>query len=105
VGEFKQRMGELSKRHPALGGISGFPHSHLGFTYVNNTVNPRVYVVVGVEDYAGRSGTPISLPVDGKKVDGTDFVTSLRVEGTDSELKQEIEVAYAALILKLKTMK
>jgi hypothetical protein len=103
VGDFRQELVALSAHYPALAGIESFTYTHLGFSYVNNTVIPRVHIAVGVED--ASVGPIAAIPVGGKQIPGTSFVVALQLECADTDLRQKIEDAYTHLMDNLKMVK
>lgn len=103
VSDFKQELVALSTQYRDLADIDSFPHTELGFTYVNNAIDPRVHIAVSVEDLpAGVS--PVKA-VGAERIAGTNFETALQLECADAELKKKIEDAYSHLKDRLKTVK
>ena len=107
VGEFKEGLAQLSKRYPELQGVETFDHSYVGFVYVNNSVSPRVRIVLAVSD--GPLDQIRVEHVGGwEELKDIEVVCALRLEtGPNTELKAEVEKLYrdfkAALIEKLNT--
>jgi len=106
AGEFKEGLAQLSKRYPELEGVEQFDHTYLGFTYVNNSVTPRVYIVLAVEDGLLAK---VPVPVDGwEELKDIEVVCKLQLEtGPNTKLKAEVEKLYtvfkAALTEKFNT--
>jgi len=101
VHDFKERLVALESQYATLAGVRDFPHSDLGFEFVNNAIEPRLYIAVPVEDTAA-GGEPQVLPVGAEKIDRTSFITALQMECCDPDLRREIEKAYGLLRLDLK---
>ena len=96
VEKFKQRLIDLEAEFPALAGVGSFEHSYLGFTFVNNAVEPRLHIAVSVQDVP-RGSKPATEAVGEQEIAGTPFVTALQLQCSDPRLKQRIEEAYGLL--------
>ena len=105
VGEFKEGLARLSKRYPELQGVEQFTHTYLGFTYVNNTVTPRVHISLKVLEgplERMRGGPAIGW----EELKDVGLICALQLEaGPNAELRAEVEKLYiafkAALVEKL----
>ena len=95
VHDFKQRLVALESKYPALAGVGDFPYSEHGFTFVNNAIDPRLHISVGVDDTF--FSTKRTTAVGEQNLEGTSFTTVLEMECSNPRLKQEIESAYALL--------
>ena len=93
VADFKAGLVSLSQSHPELGGVEQFDHTHLGFTFVNDNVTPRVHLALSVED--GTLSEMSSVPVGAEELPKERIVCALQLEcESRPELRTAIEKAY-----------
>ena len=95
VDEFRAGLVALSSGHPELATVAHFDTSHLGFSFVNNHVDPRIHISLSVEDctLSELQEVPVSYEelLDIPAVVGFE----LECEG-NPELRAEIRALYEA---------
>ena len=93
VGDFKTELVKLSRAHSGLAGVGQFEHSYLGFTFVNDNVEPPVSISLCVE--AGRRSEMQAIPVGAEELPNEQVVCALQLECEGRpELNAEIEKLY-----------
>lgn len=94
VDQFKAGLVRLSADHSELTTVQHFDTTYLGFTFVNNEIEPRVHISLGVED--GTLSEMESVPRVYEELPDIPAVVSfsLECEG-NAELKISIEKLYA----------
>ena len=95
VDEFRAGLVALSPDHPGLAAVSHFDTTHLGFSFVNNDVDPRVHMSLSVEDCALAELQ--AVPVSYEELPDIPAVVGfeLECEGNPA-LRAEIQALYEA---------
>jgi hypothetical protein len=98
VGDFKTELSALSKSHAELVGVGQFDHTHLGFTFVNDNVKPRIRISLSVED--GLLSEMNSVPVGAEELTKERIVCALQLECDE---RPELEAALQNLYIQFKS--
>jgi hypothetical protein len=94
VEAFRAELVDLSQTHAELQGVQYFDCSHLGFSFVNNSISPRLHIALGVEDgdVEDMQAVPVGEFDELRDVHALTYL-QLECEGND-ELKQQIGQLY-----------